>query len=296
MSLRVHAPTAIVFLCGGALEEGSKPPSGFRDLYFRLHPKSTTSYRIILAEEAHPLEESAGYGDLLSFESDIAQVVALIVLFVESAGSLAELGAFAALETVAPSLLAILTDHHYAQSSFIMNGPIRFLERRHGEESVLALDSEELKISPNDISVIEQVAFQATIEKAIEERLNRLDKWSKFDPNNAGHIIMAITGLCQEFGALIEKEIREFSSYFGVNDIRFTNYVYCAELLGWIKKVRKGNHIYYVAVDAEQAINFKFIEGVKSRDKARWRSNIRIYWQETDSPRMRAIQQVNSGS
>jgi hypothetical protein len=50
-----------------------------------------------------------------------------ILLFAESAGSLAELGAFAALKTVAPSLIAVLSDYYYEQSSFIRNGPVKYL-------------------------------------------------------------------------------------------------------------------------------------------------------------------------
>jgi hypothetical protein len=111
-----------------------------RDAFLRAAKTSGANYRIILAEEAKPLTTEAGYNNLLSFRSDIAELVGLILLFVESAGSLAELGAFAALEEVAPKLLAVLNDFHYGQSSFVRNGPLKFLENEHGDESILVLD------------------------------------------------------------------------------------------------------------------------------------------------------------
>src|SRR5690606_32043688 len=134
-----HIPTSIVFLCGGVLSKTSRKPKMLRDAFYRLEKDTETNYRIVLAEEAKPLTSEAGYKDLLEFEQDIAQVVGLIVLFVESAGSLAELGAFAALPTVAPSLLAVVDEHYYFQESFVKNGPIKFLENKHGEEWVLSL-------------------------------------------------------------------------------------------------------------------------------------------------------------
>src|SRR4051794_35968807 len=103
----------------------------FRDAFYRLTKDTEPDYTIILAEQAAPLTADGEYKDLLKFEQDIAQVVGLIVLFVESAGSLAELGAFAALPTVAPSLLAVVDEHYYDQNSFVKNGPIKFLENEY---------------------------------------------------------------------------------------------------------------------------------------------------------------------
>ena len=48
-------------------------PVVLRDAFLRAAKASGASYRIILAEEAKPLTTEAGYNNLLSFESDIAQ-------------------------------------------------------------------------------------------------------------------------------------------------------------------------------------------------------------------------------
>jgi hypothetical protein len=71
-------------------------PTTLRDAFYRIVSATAPKFKIVLAEDAAPLTSEAGYSDLFSFESDIAQLVGLILLFAESPGSLAELGAFAA--------------------------------------------------------------------------------------------------------------------------------------------------------------------------------------------------------
>ncbi len=250
-----------------------------------------------MAEEAKPLNTDAGYSDLLSFKSDIAQVVSLILLFAESPGSLAELGAFAALQTVAPKLLAVIDDNYYERSSFIRNGPVKFLEANHGEEWVHVLDKLELGIpEDNTLSTLNSIKFLASITPAIDKRLRMLPDWTKCQIRQDGHVILLITGLCQEFGALILKEIREYLDYFKANTSRLQNFIYCAELLGWITKVRKGNNIYYVATQGDSALDYSFNPASTVRDKVRWRSDIRSFWRKEDGPRFSAITKIMAGA
>ncbi|MBR2582515.1 MAG: hypothetical protein IKD61_03905, partial [Oscillospiraceae bacterium] len=63
----------------------------------------------------------------------------------------------------------------------------------------------------------------------------------------SGHAILFMTGLCQEFGALTIGELKAYLEKFEIESGRLQNFIYCAQLLGWIQKVRKGNHIFYVA-------------------------------------------------
>lgn len=275
------------------MAEPPKPPIGFRDVFFREWNKLTRhDFTLMLAEDADPLTDDAGYRDLLAFERDIAQVVGLILLFVESPGSLAELGAFAALSEVAPSLLAVVTDEHYARVSFIKNGPIRYLEHEFGEESVLSLDTEHISWSDGRYDQLNLVEFMREAMEATKRRLDQLAKYRKLNTRISGHAILLMTGLCQEFGALRAGEIKDYLKQAGfeeINDERFRNFVYCAELLGWIKKIRKGHNVFYAATDSEHAIQYKFLPGATNSDKDRWRSDLRVYWKNHDVSRFRAI-------
>jgi hypothetical protein len=290
---RVRAPTTVVFLCGGLINPALSTPLTLRDAFSRTIAASAPKFKVVLAEEAQPLTSDAGYHDLFSFESDIAQIVGLILLFAESPGSLAELGAFSALPTVAPSLLAVLDDFYYGASSFIKHGPVRFLEKQYGEEWILVLDRVELGISATGTNEsLNMTAFAAAVLPAVQKRLEQKALWSKFDKANSGHAILFATGLCQEFGALTIGEIKEYLDHFEIPTTRLYNYLYCAQLLGWIEKVRKGNNNYYVATRGELALDYKFEAG--PQDKIRWRSDIRHYWQKKDGTRLKAIASILS--
>lgn len=286
-----------MFLCGGAIVPGLPDPVVLRDAFLRAATLSGAPYKIILAEEAKPLTTEAGYDNLLSFESDIAQLVGLILLFVESAGSLAELGAFAALEEVAPKLLAVLNDFHYGEESFVRNGPVKFLENEHGEESILVLDRAHVGLAPDGtIDRLDAPNFASAVLPAVTKRLDARPELVRFDAKKHGHAILLLVGLCQELGALTKTEIKDCLEHFGVTEVRLANFLYCAELLNWIKRVRKGNNIYYVAIPAEQALDYQFQDGTVNRDKGRWRADIRANWKKHDPTRFRAIADVVAAS
>jgi hypothetical protein len=295
-SLRVRSPTSVVFLCGGAIDDNLAEPGVLRDAFYRLANKLELDYQVVLAEKAEPLTADAGYHDLLSFESDIAQIVGLILLFAESAGSLAELGAFAALESIAPSLLAVLCSAHYDAKSFIRNGPVAYLEDKHGDESVHVLDCTEIGLDDEGrIVTLDFAAFSASMFAVVANRLQARPEWSKFNPSLSGHAILLIVGLCHEYGALTQREIRALISSAGVTDIRFDNHIYCATLLGWLKRVRKGNHVFYVASTFDASINYHFEEKAAYRDKVRWRADLRAFWKAKDPSRLKAIAEVAAG-
>src|SRR5947209_972804 len=69
----------------------------------------------------------------LNLESDLAGLSAVIMLFVESAGSFAELGAFTQTEVLQDKLVAILEYSHYNDRSFIRDGPVARLEKNNDE-------------------------------------------------------------------------------------------------------------------------------------------------------------------
>lgn len=304
-SLRVHVPSRVVFLCGGAISNSDPPlpPTMLRDVYYRYRKLdlSNLPFRIVLAEEADPLTTEAGYNDLLSFESDIAQIVGLIVLFVESAGSFAELGAFSALETIAPNLLAVMLDYYYDQKSFIKNGPIKYLESRHGEDSVLSIELADLGIKDaRNITDVNSSALCDTLENSINYRLDKLSKWRAFNPHNDGHKILIMTGLCQEYGALTMSEVRSLLADLGVEVelARLKSYIYCAELMRWVKMTRKGHQMYVVALTSdnqERALDWVFKKESPFKERVRWRADIRTRWKNDDVYRYRAITEVDNG-
>lgn len=117
--------------------------------------------------------------------------------------------------------------------------------------------------------------------------------WTKFDPSNSGHSILLMVGLCYEMGALTQTELRKYLIKFGVTDLRFDNFAYCAELLGWLKRVRKGNHIFFVASSQDGALDYHLSDEAPFKEKIRWRSDIRAHWKAQDTPRFNAIAELS---
>ncbi|WP_204275442.1 retron St85 family effector protein, partial [Enterobacter hormaechei] len=87
-----------------------------------------TKYSIVLAEEANQIYRDTEYSDLITFEEDIARIAAVVLVIAESAGSLAELGAFTANDTIRQALRVVIPDHHETAESFVRYGPIERLK------------------------------------------------------------------------------------------------------------------------------------------------------------------------
>jgi hypothetical protein len=134
-NIRVQAPTQVIFLCGGQTSDISvKKPLSLRDGFLKIFPNPVTKDRIVvMAEDVNLFYLSrSDYKDLLSFETDLAQICELILLFCESEGSLAELGAFSMVDEIAQRLMVVIRDKYYQAESFIKLGPLLSLENRHG--------------------------------------------------------------------------------------------------------------------------------------------------------------------
>ncbi len=90
----------------------------------------------VLAENFKDYLSENTYSDLLIFEDDIAKTSSLIVIFLESPGSIAELGLFCNIEALNSKLIVIApSEETKNKNSFIYLGPITFL-REKSENSV----------------------------------------------------------------------------------------------------------------------------------------------------------------
>jgi hypothetical protein len=115
-----------VFICGAATHNRTSVRSKVA-AQLREHEGDTISiyYPEHLFDE---LLTGVGHHDLLSLENLLAQGVTAIVIVLESAGALTELGAFANHEELSKKLI-VLQDAKYSRDrSFVQLGPIRFLK------------------------------------------------------------------------------------------------------------------------------------------------------------------------
>src|ERR1035441_3134101 len=125
----------LIFLCGGPPQK-LKAPGPFRSArdYFFRHVKANKpviATRVRLAEDIGRWMDHGTFRDLLEVEEYIADLADLIVIFVESPGAIAELGAFSAQTTVQPKILAVV-NRKFSEPSFISDGPVRRLQLIEG--------------------------------------------------------------------------------------------------------------------------------------------------------------------
>lgn len=142
----------VIFICGG--NEEHCPNRSIIEEYFQKHLPKILTFR---AEDAWKIISQDQNVNALSLEEWLADFSDVVVILVESFGTVAELGAFSLSNTLRKKLLPILDTSHSRDDSFINTGPIRWVDK----------DS---KFSPSI-----HTNFQAilTCIPEVEERINR---------------------------------------------------------------------------------------------------------------------------
>ena len=118
------------------MKPGAKVAASAREAVLRALPdiEHIGEARILLAEDANRMLADSSFDNLLDLEEYIAAIVDAVILFVESAGSICELGAFTKTPEIINKMHDFLMNDHGINPSFIVNGPPRYLENINGEK------------------------------------------------------------------------------------------------------------------------------------------------------------------
>jgi hypothetical protein len=293
-SLRVHAPTHVIFLCGGEADGKGPYPKSLRDaLLLVSHRSGLAKYDVRRAEEMEWAFPVGQYTELLKFEAAIAQISNLIILFSESEGSIAELGAFSMIDEIASRMLVFVDKKNFEDKSFISLGPLGYLSRTYGEDYVSVFQLPDLGIESIKYPAnIDLEAFLKVIDGPIKFRLSKKIEPTKFDKSLSGHVTKLITGLVQHYAALTLEEIDVLLYCMGVPNTpdEIKKHLNCAELVDWVQKEKRGIITYYAAIEGRNALYFDVRPRYKSLDRARWRSDVLNYWRANDPDRFASIQ------
>ncbi len=300
-SVHVQGPSSVVFLCGGPTSHVSKTvPLSLRDAFLKIIDNpALRKHEVIQAEDfTRDFRFLDFYADVLEFETDLAQIVEMILLFCESEGSLAELGSFVIIEEIASRLLVVVRDKYWEEDSFIVLGPLRWLSRKHGRDAVCVLEDADLGLLGASISQVAISTLNDRLQEPLRSVLNRKKEPSTFDPMRSGHVIKLIVGLIQEYGALTIEEIESLLEKFQVDADRkkVLAYLYCAEAVSWVKMRSKGVKDFYIACRGSDTISMRMLEDAAEKNKQRRRLLIREHWKNNDGPRHRGIAEVFGGS
>ena len=209
MSLRVdrckiEKTPNLIFLCGGPTAIGASCRSFFNQ--YLLNNKPAWTERVKLAEDVNTwLGKDNAFPDLLELENYLAHLADVIVLFVESPGSIAELGAFAASDTLRPKLLAVSNTFYASERSFIADGPIRKI-RNTNEESVQSYTWNPSQLdTPQTKEEFGDVANRLT--EILECREKRRPQQLTFKAKEIGHTLLLVADLIRIPGVASKSDV-----------------------------------------------------------------------------------------
>ncbi|RTL91190.1 hypothetical protein EJV44_20285 [Ancylobacter aquaticus] len=263
--VRVSRPTKFVFLCGGVISklDNRALPQNLRDYIYRYRPLNI-KHPIILAEDALNLFRDSGYRDLITFEEDIARIASVVLVIAESAGSLAELGAFASTEAIRRTLRVIIQEEHERAESFVRHGPIQKLINSNKRES--------LGVYPwrkaGERIVIRSVnGHYREIKKFICENIDKSPKsksLTTLKEERKFYIVYWIIHLCHAITVTKLLDYANLIVEISVEDLKKA--LYCLILAKWIRKYSYDRLDYYLVLHDEDIFEYKFKPNVINRN------------------------------
>lgn len=212
-AIRVEfSDTPIVLLCGGPTkikerpDDQDPPVASLRDAITR----ANTTYEVFRPEEITSWQSDGVYKNLMSFEADLASICSLVVIVLESAGSLVELGAFSQLAGLSKKIIAVMSQEFNDDNSFINLGVLRHIAENHDSS---------IKRYPWNIERPDSISQEVVddVIADIEEELRILKKSEVLKASQPSHVMVLICELIRYFAALKESEILGYLDTIGAS-------------------------------------------------------------------------------
>lgn len=287
-SSKVQYPNDVVFLCGGEINHVTGTIKSLRDFIFKtemLLPR----FQVLLAEKAATAYDSKIYDDLLEFERYIASISRIVLLISESAGSIAELGAFSQISEIRAKLLVFMHSKFYGESSFIKDGPVRFLENLN-EQSVQEFTW--TTSSAGNLAKASVEPLATPIELAVEGFMRKQPRTEKFDKRRIGHQILLVAGVIYTLRCCKLREILKSLELlgYGLTETELKKCIFCLKLFGWIQVVKRETN-YYIYEAAASPFIFRGIGSLADFDPVRVRHDVLKAYPDND-PRLTVLDSV----
>jgi len=229
------------------------------------------------------------YPDLLSFESDLAQTASLVVIALESPGSIAELGCFSVNNNLKNKLIVVLSEKHFNKTSFIKLGLLRQLP----EENILPYPYNHKSVGTT------LDTYVSDIVKEMKVFIDSIDKTTSFKLENNGHVALLIYELTLLFKALRFNEIKTYVSILGVNikDNALKRLLFLLDKLDLVISRKRGKHWYYLPNKKTNRITLSGHKG-EAFDRNEALTGISIYYSSSPNERIRKelIDEHNGGA
>lgn len=289
---RIKPYKGFIFLCGGPTDVRSVNPISVRDAIHReLVKDNDIEWRIRVAEHYKDWAHEATYSDLVSFERHIAELSSVIVLVLESPGSIAELGLFSAIEEFNKKLLIFVESDHYQGESFIKLGPIDFLEKTHG--NLAECHRWTKQCGPHTVFDSDAATeLQPDLADAIRLRASQAVPERALDPSGWLDVALLVCDLLSLCSALTLRELRQLLVGLGIerSETALKQTLFLLHRVGLLELEPKGDQRFYISVEARRFVRIGIQDG--PFDLMRFRTDLLSEYEKGDRKRFRAIQEV----
>ena len=281
----INSPS-IIFLCGGPIETKPKNDPSLRALFYERLKRDEPGLlkQVLLAEKANLWSKNPEhYDNLFELENDLAYLSAVILLFVESAGSIAELGAFCQAPALRKKLVAILEESYWEQQepSFIRDGPVAFLEKLEQKDKKFVLVYDWLRSDTGDgRRPLDLDRARNALDKLLDWLSGRVEDRSAveahhketFRKTNRGHILLLLADLI-DLGSVVQVgEITSVLNSLGISlgRRRLNRYLFLLGNLNLIHKTKVGHREYYLAgTESDVYVHYAYKLDDKHKELAR---------------------------
>ncbi len=240
-----HTDSPVVLLCGGLVKikervDDPEPRThSLRHAITKEHP----DFELFCPEAITSWQEDAVFKNLVDFETELAAICSLVVVILESPGSIAELGAFSQLNELRDKLLVIKSadfSEGENKSSFINLGILRYLKETN---------SRSVKIFPWDIKKPHEIDKNTIVDtiNGIGESLAEIPETEVLKIEKESHATTVVCDLIRIFVALKKIEIVKYVSILGfeLNKEQVHRKLFLLERFKLIKSVEYGGATYY---------------------------------------------------
>jgi hypothetical protein len=242
-------------------------PASLRDFFLAKVDKQFPPYKwakgVTYPENFQDWYAFSGYTDLHEFERDACFIARGVIVFLESEGSLAEIGALAIDESLAERVFLILHEQYHRNISYLWLGPITRIKNLRGQICVIGTQPKEK---------MAEVEYNSIIEH-INDWDDSLDKGEAINHQNPGHVILLIADLINILLVSKDGDLLKIMPTFGVNidQVQLKKYTSLLHYFGLITIKERGTEVFYTfnRKNQKDLINYQAKKGKPGFDRIR---------------------------
>lgn len=280
-----------IWVFGGPCNLHSDTPSSLRDSFWRTTLSAEDSRYPWLSYLDRPEQYDdwwafSGYDDLLEFERDACYLAKATILFAESPGALAELGALAIDSHILTGLLVIVQSKYLREGqreSFLNLGPLKRVEKRKnrcviGSTVNSSLPTEDFEDIAN---------FITNLSSPHNSEILR--------PDNPTHRLLLLADLVDILLVSTETDLRKAIDGFQISipETDLSRALSLLAFLGFIRREDRGNAKYWTRRKSSEApwLDYKAKSGTGHFDRSRFKA--RCLERILEDPRRRSIYEAS---